>query len=63
MQDNIINYGASLVLSSEKSVCMQETQRWGFAIWVGKIPWRRTQQPTPEFLPGESLWTEEAGGL
>ena len=23
--------------------------------WVGKIPWRRAQQPTPVFLPGESL--------
>ena len=22
--------------------------------WIGKIPWRRTQQPTPIFLPGES---------
>ena len=22
--------------------------------WVGKIPWRRTQQPTPVFLTGES---------
>ena len=22
--------------------------------WVGKIPWRRAWQPTPEFLPGES---------
>ena len=22
--------------------------------WVGKIPWRRAQQPTPLFLPGES---------
>ena len=22
--------------------------------WVGKIPWRRALQPTPEFLPGES---------
>ena len=22
--------------------------------WVGKIPWRRTGQPTPVFLPGES---------
>ena len=20
--------------------------------WVGKIPWRRTWQPTPVFLPG-----------
>ena len=31
--------------------------------WVGKIPWRRTWPPTPVFLPGESLWTEEPGGL
>ena len=23
-------------------------------IWVGKIPWRRTWQPIPAFLPGES---------
>ena len=23
--------------------------------WVGKIPWRRAWQPTPVFLPGESL--------
>ena len=28
--------------------------RWGFDLWVGKIPWRHTQQPTPVFLPGES---------
>ena len=25
-----------------------------FNAWVGKIPWRRAQQPTPVFLPGES---------
>ena len=31
--------------------------------WVGKILWRRTWQPTPAFLPGESPWTEESGGL
>ena len=24
-----------------------------FDTWVGKIPWRRTRQPTPVFLPGE----------
>ena len=28
--------------------------RPGFDPWVGKIPWRRKQQPTPVFLPGES---------
>ena len=30
---------------------------------LGKLPWRRAWQPTPVFLPGESLWTEEPGGL
>ena len=25
-----------------------------FDPWVGKIPWRKAQQPTPVFLPGES---------
>ena len=25
-----------------------------FDSWVGKIPWRKTWQPTPGFLPGES---------
>ena len=30
-------------------------RRTGFNPWVGKIPWRREWQPTPVFLPGESL--------
>ena len=25
----------------------------GFHPWVGKVPWRRTWQPTPVFLPRE----------
>ena len=29
-------------------------KRCGLNPWVGKIPWRRAWQPTPEFLPGES---------
>ena len=37
--------------------------RPGFNLWVGKIPWRRAWKPTPLFLPGESPWTEEHGGL
>ena len=37
--------------------------RPGFSPWVGKIPWRRKWQPTPVFLPGESPWTREPGGL
>ena len=31
--------------------------------WVGKIRRRREWQPSPVFLPGESPWTEEPGGL
>ena len=27
------------------------------------LGWRRKWQPTPVFLPGESPWTEEPGGL
>ena len=40
-----------------------QCRRPGFDYWVGKIPWRRMWQPTPVFLPGESPWTEEPGGL
>ena len=35
----------------------------GFDPWVGKIPWRRTWQPTPVFLPWRIPWTEEPGRL
>ena len=28
-----------------------------------KIPWRRTWQPTPVFLPGKITWTEKPGEL
>ena len=31
-----------------------DIMRHGFDPWAGKIPWRRTQQPTPVFLPGKS---------
>ena len=32
-----------------------QCRRCGFDSWVGKIPWRRTWQPNPVFLPGESM--------
>ena len=38
-------------------------QRPGFDPWVGKISWRRERLPPPVFLPVESPWTEEPGGL
>ena len=31
-----------------------DVKRHGFDPWVGKIPWRRAQQPTAVLLPGES---------
>ena len=31
----------------------QQCGRPGFDPWVGKIPWRREQLPTPGFLPGK----------
>ena len=37
-------------------------RRPGLSPWVRKIPWRRKWQPTPVFLPGESLgWRSLAG--
>ena len=30
---------------------------------LGRYPGRRAWQPTPVFLPGESTWTEDPGGL
>ena len=43
--------------SKKKKIHLQ-CRRPGFNPWVGKIPWRRAWQPTPVFLPGESLSTE-----
>ena len=46
----------SVVKKKKKNLpAMQVTyRRLKFNPWVGKIPWRRTWQPTPVFLPGES---------
>ena len=40
---------------------LEKTLMLGFDPWLGKIPWRRAQQPTLVFLPGESPWAEELG--
>ena len=47
----------------EPSSQSRRHKRHRFDPWVGKIWRRRTQQPTPVFLPRESPWTEEPGGL
>ena len=38
-------------------------KRCRFDPWVRKIPWSRKWQPTPLFLPGKFLWTEEPSRL
>ena len=38
---------------AQQRTCLQ-CRGHGFDPWVGKIPWRRKQQPTPLFLPGKS---------
>ena len=48
-------FGLPWWLSDKESACQcRQHQRLGFSPWVGKIPWRRECQPTPEFLPEES---------
>ena len=50
--------------AGKESTCNAgDIMRREFNPWVGMIPWRRAWQPTPVFLPGESPWTEEPGGL
>ena len=39
-------------LSGKESAC--QCRLHGFHPWVRKIPWRRTWQPTPVWLPGDS---------
>ena len=49
------NLGFSGGASGKEPACKcRRCKRPGFNPWVGKIPWRRTWQPTPVFLPGES---------
>ena len=52
---------ASLVAQIVKY--LPQCRRPGFHPWVGKIPWRKSWQPTPVFWPGESPWREHPGGL
>ena len=49
--------------SDKESPCWcRRCKRHGLDLCVGKIAWR-SWQPIPVFSPGESPWTEEAGGL
>ena len=42
-------------LSDKEFACQcRKCKRCGFGPWFGEIPWRRTWQPTPVFLPEKS---------
>ena len=42
--------------SGKEPACQQKKHKiLGFDPWVRKIPWRRLWQPTPLFLPEESI--------
>ena len=42
--------------SGKEPACRwRRPKKGGFHPWVGKMPWRRAQQPTPVFLPGKPL--------
>ena len=43
------------MVKKKKPTCQHRRyKRCEFDPWVGKIPWNRTWQPVPVFLPGES---------
>ena len=45
-------FGCPRWLSGKESTC--QYRRHEFDPWVRKMPWRRTWQPTPVFVPGKS---------
>ena len=49
------------VSDGKESAC--NTRDLGSTPGSGRFPWSRAWHPTPAFLPGESPWTEEPGGL
>ena len=54
----LIHLKVPLASGKEPACQCKRRMRLGFNPWVEKIPWRRTWQPTPIFLPGESLGQE-----
>ena len=59
------NSGASQVALVVKNAACQcrRHKRCSFHPWIRRIPCRRAWPPTPAFLPEESPWREEPGGL
>ena len=57
LRDPLWSWGFSSEASSGKEPAYQfmRLKRQRLVPCVGKIPWRRAQQPTPASLPGESM--------
>ena len=57
-------YGASQVALVLKNMPSStgRCKRHGFDPWIGNTSWRRAQQPTPVFLPGDSQGQRSLGG-
>ena len=55
LRTHVFTLGFSGGTSGKELTCQcRRCKRHGFDPWVRKIPWRRSWQPTPVFLPGES---------
>jgi len=52
-QARVLEWGA-IAFSKEPAFQGRRLKRHRFDPWVGKIPWRRKQRPTPVFLLGKS---------
>ena len=62
-QINTFAQGFPVSASGKEPACQcRSRKRCGFDPWVGKIPWRREWQPTPVFLPRESLGQRSLAG-
>ena len=49
--------------SGKESTCQcRRLKRPGFDPWIGKISWKRKEQPTPVFSPGESRGQRSLAG-
>ena len=57
------HWGSQVVPGGKELACQcRRRKRCVFHPWVGKIPWRRPQQSTPVFLPGESRGQKSLAG-
>ena len=63
IRKNRVIWGSFCSDSVVKSLpAVQELQRHGFDLWVGKMPWRKAWQSTPVFLAGEPCGQRSLAG-